>query len=138
MVSIEIRPQRMLKNVTCLEVGHHHVWLMGFDQVLGSVRPHLNDLTHILDKPFEILVWRDILDGLHRKHVVIGNRREQIIPLGREDSVPAFKHNFYAPTKSPKGHIRAFHFNLAELFYDIWAVVNLELRASTGSPNGDP
>lgn len=51
---------------------------------------------------------------------------------GVETQYRQFKHKFYAPTKSSKGRIRAFHFNLAQLFYNIWVVVNLELRDRYG------
>jgi hypothetical protein len=32
------------------------------------------------------------------------------------------------PTKSSKGRVRAFHFNLAQLFYNMWVLVNLEVQ----------
>ena len=51
---------------------------------------------------------------------------------GVETQYRQFKHNFYAPTKSPNGRVRAFHFNLAQLFYNIWVIVNLELRDRYG------
>jgi len=47
---------------------------------------------------------------------------------GVETQYRQFNHNVYAPTKSPNGRVRAFHCNLAQLFYNIWVVVNPELR----------
>jgi len=51
---------------------------------------------------------------------------------GVETQYRQFKHEFYAPTKSSKGRVRAFQFNLDQLFYNIWVVVNLELRERYG------
>lgn len=51
---------------------------------------------------------------------------------GVETQYRQFKHKFYPPTKSSKGRVRAFHFNMAQLFYNIWVVVNLELRDRYG------
>jgi IS4 transposase len=47
---------------------------------------------------------------------------------GVETQYRQFKHEFYPPTKSSVGRVRAFHFNVAQLFYNIWMLVNLELR----------
>ena len=47
---------------------------------------------------------------------------------GVETQYRQFKHEFYPPTKSSVGRVRAFHFNVAQLFYNIWVLVNLELR----------
>lgn len=57
---------------------------------------------------------------------------------GVETQYRQFKHKFYAPTKSREGSVRAFHFNLAQLFYNIWVVVNLELRHRFKLPSRRP
>ena len=51
---------------------------------------------------------------------------------GVETQYRQFEHKFYPPTKSPNRRVRALHFNLAQLFYNIWVVVYLELRNRYG------
>jgi hypothetical protein len=57
---------------------------------------------------------------------------------GVETHYRQFKHEFYPPTKSPKGRARTFHFNLAQLFYNVWVLVNLELRDRYGLDDRRP
>ena len=51
---------------------------------------------------------------------------------GVETQYRQFKHKFYPPTRSPQGRTRAFYFDLAQLFYNLWVVVNLEFRHRYG------
>lgn len=57
---------------------------------------------------------------------------------GAETQYRQFKHKFYAPTKSPRGRVRAFHFNLAQLFYNIWGSSTWSFVTGTGSSSGGP
>lgn len=57
---------------------------------------------------------------------------------GVETQYRQMKHDFYPPTQSSHGRVRAFHFNLAQLFYNVWVVVNLELCDRYDLPDRRP
>lgn len=57
---------------------------------------------------------------------------------GVETQYRQLKHDFYPPTKSGDGSVRTFHFNLAQLFYNIYVMVNMELRHRFRLPSRRP